>query len=76
MRRRATLLVARWAFESVGLERIEIVAATGNHASQSVAERVGATREGIARKRLNVHGVQHDAVVFSLIRGDLLVENS
>jgi RimJ/RimL family protein N-acetyltransferase len=67
----ATKLVARWAFESLGLERIEIVAATGNVASQRVAERVGATREAVARNRLRVHGVQHDAVVFSLIPADM-----
>jgi RimJ/RimL family protein N-acetyltransferase len=69
-------LVARWAFESQGLERIEIVAATGNLASQKVALRMGATREGIARKRLRVHGVQHDALVFSLVRGDVPGETS
>ncbi len=68
----ATLLVARWALEIVGLERIEIVAATGNHASQRVAINVGAMREGIARKRLRVHDVQHDAVVFSLVREDFV----
>ena len=68
---RATRLVARWACESLGLERIEIVAAVGNKPSQAVAERSGASREGIARKRLNVHGQQHDAVVFSLVREDL-----
>ena len=70
----AAKLVVRWAFESLGLERIEIVAAVGNQASQRVAIRVGATREGIARKRLRVHFVQHDAVVFSLIRSDVLGE--
>lgn len=67
----AVQLVARWAFGSLGLERIEIVAARGNSASQRVAERAGAVREGIARRRLRVHDVQHDAVVFSLIPGDL-----
>ena len=67
----ATLLVARFAFDELRLERIEIVAAVGNVASQRVAGRVGATREGIARRRLSVHGVPHDAVVFSLVREDL-----
>jgi RimJ/RimL family protein N-acetyltransferase len=66
----AVRLLARWAFDQIGFERIEIVAATGNHASQRVAIRAGANREGIARNRLRVHGVQHDAVVFSLIPGD------
>ena len=67
----ATLLVARWAFDSLGLERIEIVAAVGNEYSQRVAAKVGARREGIARRRLRVQDVQHDAVVFSLVRCDL-----
>jgi ribosomal-protein-serine acetyltransferase len=68
----ATLLLARWAFDAVPLERIEIVAAVGNVFSQRVAEKAGAVREGIARRRLRVHDVPHDAVVFSLVRDDLL----
>jgi RimJ/RimL family protein N-acetyltransferase len=68
----ATLVLARWAFESLALERIEIVAAVGNDASGRVAAKAGAVREGVARKRLSVHGVQHDAVVFSLVREDVL----
>lgn len=67
----ATLILARWAFQSLGLERIEIVVAVGNTASHRVATKAGATREGIARKRLNVRGLAHDAVVFSLVREDL-----
>jgi RimJ/RimL family protein N-acetyltransferase len=66
----AVRLLARWAFANLGLQRIEIVAATGNLASQRVAGRVGAVREGIARNRLRVHGVQHDAVVFSFVPSD------
>jgi ribosomal-protein-serine acetyltransferase len=69
---RSTLIVARWAFEALELERIEIVVAVGNERSQRVAHRVGATREGIARRRLRVGPVQHDAVVFSLIPSDVL----
>jgi ribosomal-protein-serine acetyltransferase len=72
---RSTRLVARWAFETLGLERLEIVAAAGNESSQRVAQRVGATREGVARKRMRVGGVQHDAVIFSLVRSDLLQDN-
>ena len=70
----STLLVARWAFETQGLERIEIVVATGNLPSQRVAERAGATREGIARKRLRVGSVQHDAAIYSLVHGDALAQ--
>ena len=72
----ATLLVARWAFDQLGLERIEIVAATENIASQRVAVRAGATREGIARRRLRMGDEQRDAVVFSLVPSDLAGKNS
>lgn len=71
----ATLLVARWAFAKLDLERIEIVAATGNVASQRVAVRAGAAREGIARHRMRIGDEQHDAVVFSLVPSDLSGDN-
>ncbi|HEV2708423.1 MAG TPA: GNAT family protein [Pyrinomonadaceae bacterium] len=67
----ATLLMARFGFEDVGLERIQIVAAKGNLASQRVAEKAGALREGVLRKSLLVGGQLHDSVLFSLIREDL-----
>lgn len=63
--------VARFGFERVGLQRLEIVAAVGNIASQRVAQKVGALHEGLARNRLRIHGVQTDAHVFSLIPADL-----
>ena len=68
---RAARLAARFGFEELNLLRIEIVAATGNLASQRVAEKVGAVREGVMRKRLFVHGVEHDAVLTSLIAEDM-----
>jgi RimJ/RimL family protein N-acetyltransferase len=67
----ASRLVTRWVFTAIELERLEIMVAVGNLRSQRVAERVGAVREGMLRKSLRMHGVQHDAVVYSLVRGDL-----
>ena len=67
----ASGMLARWAFEELGLQRVEVVAAVGNNASQRVAAKMGATREGVARKRLLVRGMAHDAVVYSLLRTDL-----
>ncbi len=49
------------------LDRIEILAAVGNKRSQRVAQKLGASREGLLRNRLVIHGQAHDAVVFSLI---------
>lgn len=63
--------VARFGFERLGLQRLEIVAAEGNVVSRRVAAKVGAKEECLARNRLRIHGVQHNAYVFSLIPGDL-----
>ena len=67
---RAATLVADFGFAELGLDRVEILAATGNARSQRVAARVGAAREGVLRRRLHVNDVSHDAVVFSLIRDE------
>jgi ribosomal-protein-serine acetyltransferase len=67
----ATRLAARFGFTQLGLHRIEIVADVGNVASQKVAEKAGAVREGVVRKRLLIHGESHDAVLYSLIPADL-----
>jgi len=67
----ATRLVAKFGFEDLGFTRLEIVAAVGNEASQRVAEKAGAIREGVERNRHVVHDKIYDAVIFSLIPGDL-----
>jgi RimJ/RimL family protein N-acetyltransferase len=67
----ATRAVARFGFEQLGLQRIEIVAAVGNLPSQRVAEKAGAVREGVLRKRLLIRGESQDAVLFSLVAEDL-----
>jgi ribosomal-protein-serine acetyltransferase len=67
----ATRMCAHFGFEELGLKRIEIVAAVGNRRSQRVAEKAGATREGILRNRLKVGEVWHDAVMYSLVPEDL-----
>jgi ribosomal-protein-serine acetyltransferase len=64
----AVRLAYQWAMENTNLIRLEILIAVGNAASQRVAEKAGAMREGILRKRLLLHDEAHDAVMFSLIR--------
>lgn len=68
---RAARLVARFGFEELNLIRIEIVAAVGNLASQRVAAKVGAVREAVMRKALLLHGIEHDAVLASLVAEDM-----
>src|SRR5262249_18704500 len=57
-----------WAFESTDLMRLEILVARENVASHHVAERVGAIREGVLRRRLLLHGHLPDAPMFSVTR--------
>jgi len=64
----AVRLAYQWAMENTNLLRLEILIAVGNVASQRVAEKAGAVREGTLRKRLLLHDEPHDAVMFSLIR--------
>lgn len=62
--------VYQWAFANTPINRIEILAAVGNVASQRVAEKSGARRDGVLQKRLMVRGAPVDAVLFSIIRPD------
>jgi ribosomal-protein-serine acetyltransferase len=67
----ATRLLAMWGFNSLGLQRIEIVASVENLASQRVALKAGARREGIMRRALWLNERAHDAVLTSLVPEDL-----
>ena len=60
--------VARFAFRETDLLRLEIVVSVHNPASQRVAEKAGALREGVLADRLFLHGTPHDAVVYALVR--------
>ncbi len=68
----ATILTARFGFEQLRLKRIEIIAAVDNRASQRVAEKAGAKKEGILRQRLLINGTHYDAFLYSLLPEDLL----
>jgi ribosomal-protein-serine acetyltransferase len=69
----AAALVVHYGLGEVGLGRVEIVAAVANRASQRVAEKLGASREGVARNRFCFDGTYVDGVVFSLVPADLQV---
>jgi len=66
----AARLVAAHGFETLGFERLEIVVARGNERSMRVAERVGAEREGLLRRRVLVGDDWQDAWMYSLVRDD------
>ena len=65
---RAVGLVRDWAFQNTGLLRLEIVIAAGNVVSYRVAEKSGASREGVLKNRLMLHGAIRDATMFSITR--------
>lgn len=67
---RALRLLVDWAFAELALVRIELVTDADNRASQRVAEKVGFTREGVLRQRLEVKGRRSDCVMFSLLPSD------
>ena len=64
-------LTAQFGFEELGLQRIEIVVVVENTLSQKVAQKVGAQKEGILRKRLLIHDTPHNAVLYSLVKEDI-----
>ncbi len=67
---RAVRLICRFGFERLGLERIDLLAATGNPASQRVAERSGFTREAVLRSFFEGKGERQDMVAFGLLATD------
>jgi ribosomal-protein-serine acetyltransferase len=67
----ATLLLAQFAFKELKLNRVELTIAVDNQASLRVADKAGATREGILRNRVVKKDAPSDAVVFSFIPQDL-----
>lgn len=67
----AVILLARFGFYSLKLNRLEIVVAVDNKPSQRVAQKAGARQEGILRNRLIVRDNEYDAFMYSLIPGDM-----
>jgi RimJ/RimL family protein N-acetyltransferase len=63
----AVRILAKFGFETLGLTRIEIVAASENSPSRRVAEKAGAQFECLARNRLVIHGAPLAAAVHSLV---------
>jgi RimJ/RimL family protein N-acetyltransferase len=63
----ATRLLSEFGFSALKLVRIEILVAVGNLASLRVADKAGALREGLLRKRLVHRGEVRDAYMFSMV---------
>jgi len=66
--RQAVQLLRDFGLEDLGLNRMEIVIAPGNEASQRVAQAAGALYEGILHQRLRVGEIVYDAEMYALLR--------
>jgi RimJ/RimL family protein N-acetyltransferase len=63
---RSVRLLARWAFEDLGIARLELTCGPDNVASQRVAERCGFTREALLRSHMPFKGGLRDTIVYVL----------
>ena len=62
--------VLEFAFERLGLNRIELRCASENLPSQRLAERLGFSWEGLLRQAELIDGVFLDHFIYSLLRAD------
>ena len=64
-------LMLQFAFETMGLNRVELKTAGTNLKSQRAMEKIGALREGVLRKHsINDIGVARDTVYYSFINDE------
>jgi RimJ/RimL family protein N-acetyltransferase len=70
----ALRLVSRWGLRDLGIVRLALYTLPGNVASQTVAERAGFRPEGVLRNYVDDRGTPTDAVMFSLVPGDIAGE--
>ncbi|MEE4542246.1 GNAT family N-acetyltransferase [Streptomyces sp. V4-01] len=66
----AARAVCDWAFDSLGVERLEWYAEAGNEGSRAVALKVGFVMEGTIRSRIVHEGTRRDAWSGSLLPSD------
>lgn len=71
---RAVRVLAGWAFDELGLARLELTTDPENSASQRVAERCGFQKEGRLRSHMLVRhsGQRRDSLVYGLLPGELV----
>ncbi|MQA75583.1 MAG: GNAT family N-acetyltransferase [Solirubrobacterales bacterium] len=68
---RGLWLLCRFAFDEIGVERIELWIEPENEPSRRVAQRVGFRSEGLLRSFMPIQGVRRDMLMYSLLPGEL-----
>jgi RimJ/RimL family protein N-acetyltransferase len=63
----AARVICRYGFALRGLHRLQLETLTDNHAMIAIAEKLGFTREGVARGSSWVNGSFMDDVIFGLL---------
>jgi ribosomal-protein-alanine N-acetyltransferase len=66
----AVRTLTRFAFEELGLHRVEAACQPDNDPSRRLLEKVGFTGEGLARKYLKIDGEWRDHLLFGMVAGD------
>jgi ribosomal-protein-alanine N-acetyltransferase len=67
---RALQLAARWAFDCLGVARIELYIEPDNAASRGVARRSGFREEGLLRGRLRIGDARGDTLLYARLATD------
>jgi ribosomal-protein-serine acetyltransferase len=67
---RACRRLINYAFNTLHLNRIEILAAKGNVKSQAVPQKLGFTKEGVLRQVEKVNDKLHDLIVYAVLKED------
>ena len=62
----AVVVVLRFAFEELGLHRVEIAIVPRNHASRRVADKLGLREESVALRYLEIDGRWEDHVRYAI----------
>ncbi len=63
-------LVIRFAFETVGVHRLEARASVRNGRGNGALRKIGAVQEGVLRRSFLRHGEYHDQVLWSILDED------
>jgi RimJ/RimL family protein N-acetyltransferase len=66
----AARLVVDFAFETVGVHRLEARAAVANGRGNGALAKIGAVKEGLLRRSFLRHGQYHDQTLWSIVRED------
>ncbi|MDT0611266.1 GNAT family N-acetyltransferase [Streptomyces lancefieldiae] len=67
---RATAVLAHWALDEIGFQRLELSHSVANHASCRVAQKTGFALEGTKRSALLHADGWHDMHLHARVRGD------